>query len=374
MTKNRRDILAHIKVNKEKQHDSAVVVGGSLSGLMTAIALSQQGIRVTVLEKSKEGVRSGASLRVDGYSFNETEIEKMLKGLVSEGKNSVQLWSSIESRLRKNAHNDPNIVIHYCTRVLSVDQDEQSAWAETEEGKLFKGDILIGADGHRSMVRKNVAPHHSHAEFSGYVVWMASFPENELLENERPDPNGKQVKFMNTRGGYLFGSVLEIENETRRIACTWYDNTQAELLYRLGAVQGKLVHHSVQGSEIPEKDLDILADMAKINWPEPWRTATLHAILTRNFIGIPIKEYAPVKLRHGRFALVGDAAHVPAPTTTSGFNESLKDAAVLSECASEGLQGSNASDTLDKYESLRLKKVQQTVESGREFSKSFGRY
>ena len=82
----------------------------------------------------------------------------------------------------------------------------------------------------------------------------------------------------------------------------------------------------------------------------------------------------PVKLTHGRLALVGDAAHVPSPITTSGFNDSLIDAVVLGECLSEGLQGSKAIDGLKKYELLRLKKMQDMVESGRLFSKSFGKY
>lgn len=366
--------MTHIKINRYKQHDSAIIVGGSLSGLMTAIALSNQGISVTVLEKSKEEARSGAGLKIDGYSPNQTKIEEKLKRLASDGKTTVQLWSSIESRLRKDAIEDPNITLHYNTRVLSVDQDEQSAWAETEEGEIFKGDILIGADGHRSIVRKKVAPYHPDAEFAGYVVWMASILENELPKDKIPDLQGQQVKIFNNSGGFIFGSVIEVENEARRIGCTWYDNTQTELLYRLGAVQGKFVHHSIQGSDIPKKDLDVLATQAKFNWPEPWRTATLQAIHSRNFIGVPIKEYVPVKLVHGRFALVGDAAHVPSPITAGGFNESLKDAVALSECASEGLQGSKASASLEKYESMRLKKMQEMVESGREFSRSFACY
>lgn len=366
--------MTHTKVYKHKKHDSAVIVGGSLSGLMTAIALSKKGIRVTVLEKSKEEARSGAGLKIDGYSPNQTKTEEKLKRLASDGKSTVQLWSSIESRLRKDAIENPNISLYYNTRVLSVDQNEESAWAETEDGQLFEGDILIGADGHRSMVRKKIAPQHPDAEFAGYVVWMASFPENELPENKRPDLNGEQVKIFNNEGGFIFGSVIEVENEERRVGCTWYDNTQTELLYRLGAVQGKFVHHSIQGSDIPEDDLDILANQAETNWPEPWRTATLLAIRSRNFIGVPIKEYIPDRLIHGRFALVGDAAHVPSPITTKGFNESLIDAVALSECASDGLSGSKASTTLEKYESMRLKKVQQMVQSGCEFSKAFGRY
>ena len=360
--------------HNQKQQDTAVIIGGSLSGLMTAIALSDQGIQVTVLEKAKEGQRNGGGLQVDGDSFRQTKIEKKLRQLVSKGKSTIQLWTSIESRLRKEAYDDPNITLYYDTRVQSVHQDGESTWAKTDEGQLFEADILIGADGHRSIVRKKVAPHHPNAEFAGYVVWMASVPEDELPIDKHPNMRNEKVQMLNSQGGFLFGSIIEDEDGKRRIGCTWYDNTQADLLHRLGCVEGKMVHHSIEGSEIPKKDLDALAEQAKARWSDPWLTATLHAIESRSFIGIPIKEYVPETLAHERFALVGDAAHVPAPITASGFNESLKDAVILSECASDGLQGSNASTTLKKYEALRLKKVQKMVQSGRSFSRSFGQY
>lgn len=365
----------NLKRKKENNsHDRAVIVGGSLSGLMTALALSDKGTKVTVLEKAKEGVRSGAGLKIDGYSPSQSDIERKLKKLASGGKDTVQLWSSIESRLRKEAHKDSNISLHYQTRVVSVGQNESSAWAQTKEGELFEGDILIGADGHRSMVRKDIAPHHPDAEFAGYVVWMASVKEDELPKDKIPDLGGQQVKIFNTIGGFLFGSVIEVEGEPNRIGCTWYDNTQTDLLYRLGAVKGKFVHHSIKGDVIPQEDLDQLYSHAKANWPEPWRAATLHAIESRDFIGIPIKEYVPEKLVKDRFAIIGDAAHVPAPITAAGFNESLKDAVVLNQCIRDGLKESNAFDALKEYESLRLNRMQQMVESGRSFSRSFGRY
>ncbi len=366
--------MENVKLDKQNKQDTAVIVGGSLAGLMAAIALSEQGIYVTVLEKAKEDVRSGAGLQVDGDSFNQTKIEGKLKQLASYGESTVHLWSSIESRLRQEAHRDPNITLHFSTRVESVDQNQESAWAETEKGQLFEGDILIGADGHRSLVRKKVAPDHPDAEYAGYVVWMSSVPETELPKNKRPNPQGQKVEMLNTVGGLMFGSVIEDEDEVRRIGCTWYDNTKTELLQRTGAVEGKFVHHTLDGSDIPQKDIDVLVDEAKARWPEPWRTATIHAIKSRDFMGIPIKEYVPETLINDRLAIVGDAAHVPAPITAGGFNESLKDAAVLSECASDGLKGSKANETLKEYESRRLKKVQRMVESGRSFSRSFGRY
>ncbi len=106
--------------------------------------------------------------------------------------------------------------------------------------------------------------------------------------------------------------------------------------------------------------------------PEPWLSAALQAVETRNLTGIPIKEYVPDNLVNGRMALVGDAGHVPAPITASGFNESLQDAAVLGEYVAKGKQGSAAVQALNKYESLRLKKVRQMVQSGQWYSQAFG--
>lgn len=178
--------------------------------------------------------------------------------------------------------------------------------------------------------------------------------------------------------GFLFGSVMDIENGffssgARRIGCTWYDNSRNNLLRRLGCVEGAKVHHSLKGSDIPEETLRLLADQAASKWPEPWATVTVQAIEARSIIGIPIKEYVPDKLVNGRIALVGDAAHVPAPVTASGFNQSLQDAVALGQCVAKGIYGTLASEALKEYESLRLRSVRQVVQSGQYFSRSFGR-
>lgn len=113
---------------------------------------------------------------------------------------------------------------------------------------------------------------------------------------------------------------------------------------------------------------------AEMNWPEPWKTATQYALKNHNFIGTPIKEYYLEVLVKGRIAIIGDAAHVPAPITASGFNESLIDAVVLGESVREGIDGLKVEEALRNYENRRLEKVQSMVQSGHSFSQSFGRY
>ncbi|MCG3087789.1 FAD-dependent oxidoreductase [Sporosarcina cyprini] len=359
------------------QKGAAVIVGASLSGLMSGIALAQEGVQVTIVEKVGEHRIGGSGLRVDGGTFGRSKTEKLLKQLVSGGKSSVQLWASIESRLREAAKQDDRIKLRYNTRIVEVEQDANSAWVVTDQEERVEGDLLIGADGHNSQVRKYVSPDKPNATYAGYMGWLASIDENDLPESLRPAASGPSVEMFDSYDGFKFGSIIEREDKSsvagsRRIGCTWYDNKRSGLLRQLGCVEGMVVFHSLNGQDIPEQTLrELEAETA--GWPEPWRFAARHAIRERTLIGIPIKEYVPNRLAKGRIALVGDAAHVPAPVTASGFNESLQDAVALGRCAENCVQGQAAVQALEEYESLRLEKVRRMVQSGQFYSRSFGR-
>lgn len=364
---------------KTNIEESAVIIGASLSGLMTGIALAREGLNVTILEKVGEEQRQGSGLQVDGGTFDLTKTARLLRKLASGGKRSVQLWSSIESRLRTEALKDPRINIRYNTNVNSVNQNADTAWVETDKGETVHADILIGADGHRSMVRRHVAPHNPNATYAGYIVWIIdTVDERDLPEAVRPTSKDTGVNMFHGPNGFLFGNVLDgedgsLSSNNKRIGCAWYDNARSNLLRRLGCVQGTTVHHSLKGPDIPQETVNELTELAYEAWPEPWLSATLHALETRGLTGIPIKEYAPDTLSKGRVALIGDAAHVPAPITASGFNESLQDAVELGKCVAKGIQGDAAITALEKYESLRLNKVRRMVQSGQSFGRSFGR-
>ncbi len=357
---------------------SAVVVGASLSGLMAGIALSQAGLKVTILERAGVKPRSGAVLQVDSGEIDRTKTAKILRKLASGGIRSAEAWSSIQFRLRTEAEADPRIALRYDTRVQTVNQDNDSAWAVTDKGETFHGDILIGADGHRSIVRRYVAPQKPNATFAGYLIWVAIVDEKDIPEKHRPSLNAPKFTMPDGIGDLLLGSIIAgADGSTalgdRRLGWAWYDNTQNDLLRRLGCVEGSIVRHSLNAPDIPEQTLIDLAEKASVRWPQPWLDAILHSIKTRNLTGTPVAEYVPETLVKGRIAIVGDAAHLPTPLTASGFNASLQDAATLAECVAKVIQGSATAEALLKYESLRLKNARQIVQSGQSFSRSFGR-
>jgi len=363
-------------MNHPTEEGSAIIIGASLSGLMTAISLAQEGVNVTVLDKVSDKQRTGAGLKVDSGGLELSKTARLLRKLASGGKSSVQLWSSIEKRLRKEAEKNSKISLIYHSRVESIDQNENYASVMTEAGTHYKTDILIGADGHRSLVRQYIAPNNPDATYAGYIVWIID-PINESIIAKKQDTSHLQtgVQMLSGLNGFMFGSVLDDKDEegNRRIGAAWYDNSRTEVLRKVGAVTNNIVNHSLDGLDIPEGLIYELKQDASNAWPEPFLTATLHALDTRQLTGIPIKEYVPQKLCDGRIAIIGDAAHVPAPITASGFNESLNDAVALGKAVSKGIKGDMAINALKIYEADRLNKVKRMVQSGQSFSRSFGR-
>jgi len=359
--------------------ESAIVVGASLSGLMTGISLAREGIQVTILDKAGEEQRFGSGLQVDGGTFEISKTARLLRKLASGGRSSIQLWSSIEHRLRREALSYSNLDIRYNTKVQTINQDDNTAWAVMEDEQTIHADILIGADGHRSIVRHHVSPHKPYATYAGYVVWIVdTVDEDDLPPEHRPVGKSAGVKMYNGPHGFLFGTIIDNEDGAsgigkRRLGCAWYDNTKSELLYRLGCVNENVVRHSLKGPEIPEDTIRELMQEATSMWPEPWLSTTLYALEHRGLTGIPVKEYIPDNLIRGRVALTGDAAHVPAPITASGFNQSLEDAVVLGKCVTKGIKGDNAIQAMEKYEAQRLDNVRRIVKSGQSFGLSFGR-
>ncbi len=209
---------------------TALIVGASFSGLMTGIALARAGLKVTILERVSAERRSGAVLQVDSGEMDLSTTAKFLRKLASGGMRSAEAWSSIEARLRKEVDANPRINLRFDTRIQTVDQDNEAAWVITDKGETIRGDILIGADGHRSTVRRHVAPHKSNATFAGYLIWVAIVEEQCIPEEYRPGPN-PGLAMPNGKGNFSLGSVIAGEDGSstvgqRRLGWAWYDNTQ----------------------------------------------------------------------------------------------------------------------------------------------------
>lgn len=347
----------------------AIVVGASLAGLMTSLALTRSGFVVSLLERSADTGRTGAALQPG------TSLLQRLTGRATDAEldgDRIQTWTAVHAHLRAVVERDGRITIHDGLNVVGAGQDDGAAWAVTADGRDFTGDLLVGADGYRSIVRRMVAPNRPEARFAGYVIWIGITRESEL-RHATPWPNGTLYA---EAGGYiLLGSPIPAEDGSlrrgeRRLSWAMYDNSRNRLLHSGGAVVGDVVRRTLLPEDLPDELFTSLRGDAGL-WAEPWRSAILDCVERRAVIGTPIAEYLPDRLVNGRLCLVGDAAHVPTPMTGNGFAASRDDAIVLGE----RLRGQDDVRTaLIAYEGERLPTVRRLVRSGQRFSLDYGNH
>lgn len=344
-----------------------VIVGASLAGLMTALALSRHGMRITMLERSSDTERTGAALQVDEGLLGRLTGRRAdpARSLAS----GVQTWQAVHAGLRAAAKDEPDISVHQNSAVTEVGQDAGGAWAVTADGRIFRGGIVIGADGYQSVVRRSVCPEKPDAVFAGYLAWVGIADEAAVAARFPRD-----LAFLESGPYHMLGFPLPGRDGSRapgrrQIGWGWYDAGRNALLWESGAVIGSVVRHSLRPGDIPDVVFEDLAAQTRRHWPSPWRDAILDCIRRRAVIGTPVSEYVPDRLASGRLCLVGDAAHVPTPMTGNGFSASAQDAISLAHALGQGMH--DAEGALRRYENARLDAVRSLVQSGQRFSRGF---
>jgi 2-polyprenyl-6-methoxyphenol hydroxylase-like FAD-dependent oxidoreductase len=338
---------------------------------MSALTLARVGLQVTVLERSVRKSRAGAALPVM-HGLLEQLTGRHARTGVSGVPSGAQAWSDVHAALRSAAQAEPGITLRSPVRVTGAGQDQESAWVMTDDGECVHADLVVGADGHGSVVRRHVVPEAPEANFSGYVIWLGLVDEGEL----QSPPWSSDLAIL-YEGGYclnayyLPGADGSVAPGRRRVGWGWYDAGRNELLRASGAVIGDVVQRTVRADDIPAGTFEELADEAQQLWPDPWREAIRLCLRRGEVIGTPIGEYLPPRLVSGRVCLVGDAAHLPSPMTGSGFSASAQDALALAEAIDGDRTRNDILGALRRYEATRLGPSRQLVRSGRGFSRSF---
>ena len=349
-----------------------VVVGGSLVGLSMAIALAHGGASVTVLERTPHaGYEGGGGLGVD------VDLLTSVTGLVGgppicQGiDRATTAWPLLAGWLETQASATPGVELRRGADVVEVGD----CWARTTDGQQFDADLVVGADGARSTVRRWVSPDRPDAVYAGFLLWRAMVPEAELpaaIPWLRPDEPSREYY----SGPYRLvtypvpGADGSCRPGDRRLNLVWYDPARSELLASRGLLDDVTVHGSLAAADVPgplRRELELVAGQ---RWPTPWREALEIALRRSLVFATPVVQYWPDRLVRSRVALAGDAAHAASPMVGGGFREGLYDVAVLAA----GFQRDRAvgiSDLLSGYERQRLPSVQAHVGRSRAASAQY---
>jgi 2-polyprenyl-6-methoxyphenol hydroxylase-like FAD-dependent oxidoreductase len=359
----------------------AIVVGGSLSGLCAALALAADGAEVVLFERDRELGASGAGLGVERSLLGQVTgaspfgaADTAALPVITSNRDSTA-WMLIYQWLRDLIDRRQRITLHHDIEVTHVRAEASGATVFTTAGPSV-ADLVVGADGYRSIVRRNVAPDQPDAAFAGYMLWRGMVEEADLPA-ETPRPNRAPQVGVEWKGAYRLvayyvpGADGSIEPGHRRISWAWYDPFQDELLRKTGAVDGGTVRHSIVPSAIPADLTETLQDRARELWPDPWRSAVQAGLRAGRCFGTPIAEYVPTRLVAGHAALVGDAAHVSSPMTGSGLHYALLDVLSLRQALAGIAHGGKVAPALAQFEHARLADDRQLALYGQRWSRDY---
>ncbi|MFJ2738344.1 FAD-dependent oxidoreductase [Streptomyces sp. NPDC087440] len=329
---------------------AATIVGGGIGGLATALALHRRGWRVEVLERAPEFTEIGAGISLWPNALHAlaalglADAVRALGAVEATGgvRDLRGRWLSRTDNAevaRRFGH--PLLVLHRAdllrvlaealpadclrpgTEVTAIRDPEHRPVVEHRAG-VSRPDLVVGADGLRSAVRRTLWPTAAGPRYAGYTAWrtvtgpLAGPP----AEGAATWGRGERFGFTALPGGrmYCFATATVPEGGGSPGSSPY-----AELLRRFGS------------------------------WPDPI-PALLAAVPADAVLRHDLYDLPPLpSFVRGRVALVGDAAHAMTPNLGQGACQALEDAVTLAHCLDGG---GDAARGLRAYDLVRRPRAQ----------------
>lgn len=350
-----------------------LIAGGGIGGMAAALSLLRRGYRVEVYEQAPELGEVGAGVQISPNGARALDalgvFDTLRAASCAPRRKEFRLWNTGRSwpmfdlgSLAIEKYGYPYLTvyrpdllatlvnavraiapdcIHLGAAVKDVTNLPDRVELHLADGRTATGDILVGADGVRSTVRKSLFGD-DETNFTGMIAWRAVIPMERLPERLRDmvgwtwiGPGGHLVNYP-LRGGKLMNMIGTIER----------DDWQVESWYEQGSID------------------ECARDFA--GWHEDVQTMirAAPAVMKWAFMERPPRQ----KWSEGRATLLGDACHATLPFLAQGAVMSIEDGVVLGRCIDAF---PDLVEALKRYEAARVERTSKMVRGAKENTARF---
>ncbi len=349
-----------------------LIVGAGIAGLTAAGLLLRSGHRVRIFEQSKILGEVGAGIQISanaGHVLDALGLREQLQATsftperwLSRGYLSGDVVNEfVLGRGHEIRHGFPYCMMHRAAlhgmlvetvlaqdnRAIRLDatatgygETATGATLKLDDGSIHHGDVLIGADGVKSVIRKQIVGP-DQPVYSGLAAWRGLIPAERLPDN-------------------IMGPVnTTFVGPGRHMVLYWLG--KRKLLNFVAPVETDMEVRESWTVRAPWEDLK--ADFA--GWHPDVQTvidATDREACYRWALNIrkPVRNW-----RSERAIVIGDAAHPTLPFLAQGAALAIEDAGVLTRTLATG---DAVPDMLERFQNARFDRTARVVEGAARLS------
>jgi 2-polyprenyl-6-methoxyphenol hydroxylase-like FAD-dependent oxidoreductase len=334
----------------------ALIAGAGIAGLAAGIDLRRAGLEVQIFERSTVLREIGAGLMIWpngaralkslGVEVRNVEVRKVTLSN-SRGRRLAEM--PVDSAYERYGSNVSFVHradlqdalakafgpegLHLGAEVKSFNEDESRVEVALTDGTVTNGDFLVGADGLRSTVRRQLLAD-GDPDYFGSTIWRGLVPSDGM-----PLPGGCGLNWWGRGSEFL---AFHLAGET---------------IYWAGVT--KEAQGERPGSQGHKKDL--LERFGEWAQPVPALiAATSETAILRN----DMYDRPPARTwSRGRVTLAGDAAHPMTPNQGQGACQALEDGVALGDSVE---RTSSLAEAFQLYERRRLRRANREVALSRQ--------